>query len=253
MRVVCVVPSWTETLIEAGVNVIGRTPFCIHPRDKVESIPVVGGPKDVQWDKVAELKPDLLVLDKEENSRVIAERSPVPCLVTHVTSVLDVERYLRHLYEAVSQPGLLAMADRWREVCERLDKESSGPTWLELPGVLEWVHPPGAEVDRLLYLIWKNPWMAASRDTFIGSMLGLLGFGSRMIRLSAKYPTVRLEDFNPARTLLLFSSEPYPFERKKTAIRELPFPSAIVDGERFGWFGVRALRFLEEHALRLGR
>lgn len=35
MRVVCMVPSWTETLIECGVKVVGRTRYCVHPGDRV--------------------------------------------------------------------------------------------------------------------------------------------------------------------------------------------------------------------------
>ena len=47
MRVVSLVPSLTETLIDCGVNVVGRTRFCIHPADRVHDIPAVGGTKQV--------------------------------------------------------------------------------------------------------------------------------------------------------------------------------------------------------------
>ena len=246
MNVVCMVPSWTETLIHAGVNVVGRTRYCIHPRERVASIPVVGGTKDISWSKVAELKADLLVLDKEENPRFMAEQSPVPWIATHVTSVWDVEKNLQVIHERLLRPELVAMGKRWRDVCERLTRESRNPSWLKLPGVIEWVRQPRVDVDRFLYIIWKDPWTAVDLSTFIGSVFSLLGFGSRMSRLNEKYARIRLEDFDPIRTLLLFGSEPYPFDKRKEVIEELPHPSAIVDGECFSWFGVRTLRFLEE-------
>jgi hypothetical protein len=248
MKVVCLVPSWTETLIEAGVDVVGRTRFCIHPADRVASIPVVGGTKDTDLAKVAKLAPDLIVLDREENPRAVAEQTAVPVIATHVTAVHDVSAELDRLSERLSQPELTALAQRWRRISQRFAARQSQPDWQDLPGVLDWIRQPGPEVDRFIYLIWKDPWMAVGPETFIGSMLALLGFGSRMVSPGERYPKVRLEDLDQVRTLLLFSTEPYRFAAHQAAIAELPFASALVDGQSFGWFGLRALRFLEEHA-----
>lgn len=250
MKVVCLVPSWTETLIEAGVNVVGRTRFCVHPADRVAAIPIVGGTKDVDWTRVVQLAPDLLVLDCEENARVMAEQAPVPVIATHVRSVRDVPPELDRLGERLSQPRLSAMAQRWRRVCQRFADDPRQPSWHGLPAVIEWLQRPGRDVNQFVYLIWKDPWKAVGRDTFIGSVLALLGFGARMLPIGDGYPTIRLEDLVPARTLLLFSSEPYPFAAQKSALATLPFSSALVDGEGYSWFGLRALRFLEEHAPR---
>jgi hypothetical protein len=245
MRVICLVPSWTETLLDAGVNVVGRTRFCIYPADKAASIPVVAGTKQVDWPKILELKPDLLVLDKEENPISFADQSHVPWVATHVTSVWDVGKELQCLYARLGQTEVLAIAERWLRTCERLSGKSGNRDWLQMPGVMEWLRRPGPEVEQFLYIIWKDPWMAVGPGTFIASVFTLLGYGSRLAPLSDKYPAIRLEDYDPTRTLLLFSSEPYPFARHANFLADLPFPSAIVDGERFAWFGVRALRFLE--------
>ena len=252
MKVVCLVPSWTETLIEAGVDVVGRTRFCTHPADRVAVIPVVGGTKDTDLAKVAKLAPDLIVLDREENSRAVAEQTVVPVIATHVTSVHDVAAELNRLSERLSQPELAALAQRWRRVSRLFAAHPSQTDWHDLPGVLEWIRPPGPEVDQFIYLIWKDPWMAVGPETFIGSMLALLGFGSRMVSPGERYPKVRLEDLDQVRTLLLFSTEPYRFAAHKSAIEALPFASALIDDQCFGWFGLRALRFLEEHARQAG-
>ena len=70
MRVVSLVPSLTQTLFDLGLTtdeVVGRTPWCIHPKDKVEQVMIVGGTKTPNLNKIRNLEPDLIVMDKEEN------------------------------------------------------------------------------------------------------------------------------------------------------------------------------------------
>ena len=81
------VPSITETLIEAGVEVVGRTRFCIHPAEKIKSISIVGGTKNIDWQKVEALKADALILDKEENPQSFANNSPIPYFAYHFEDV----------------------------------------------------------------------------------------------------------------------------------------------------------------------
>ncbi len=97
MRVVSLIPSWTETLLEAGVNVVGRTRFCVYPADKVRNIPAVAGTKNWDFAAIKALKPDLLLLDKEENPKWMAEQTEIPVFSTHITSIQ-------------SMPGALAIA-----------------------------------------------------------------------------------------------------------------------------------------------
>jgi len=102
MRVVSMVPSWTETLLECGCEVVGRTRFCIHP-ERVRDIPIVGGTKSIDWDKVGALNADLLLLDREENTRSMSVESPIEVFATHVTSVDDLAPELERL--SVRPPG----------------------------------------------------------------------------------------------------------------------------------------------------
>ena len=71
---ISMVPSWTETLISCGVEVVGRTRYCIHPTPVVKDIAVVGGTKNIDWKKVREIDADLLILDQEENPRRYCRR-----------------------------------------------------------------------------------------------------------------------------------------------------------------------------------
>src|SRR6201985_2498716 len=70
-RIISVVPSQTELLFALGLGseVVGLTKFCIHPADKFKQTTKVGGTKQLNIKLIKELKPDLIVANKEENER----------------------------------------------------------------------------------------------------------------------------------------------------------------------------------------
>lgn len=243
MRVVSMVPSWTETLLAAGVDVVGCTRFCIHPRGTTSSIPKVGGTKDWDWDKIVALRPELILLDREENPRFMSEQNSIPWHATHVESIEQMPKTLRDLERLLSKPQLAEFADRWDRILEKPTPKTPS-TISTLPGIIRWGKKPSTKIETVLYLIWKNPWMTVSQNTFIGSVWKKLGL--ELPLWNTKYPEVQLEDYNPKSTLLLFSSEPYPFLRQKEELAKMDFPHAFVDGEAFSWFGVRTLEFLEQ-------
>ena len=87
--------------------------------------------------------------------------------------------------------------------------------------------------------------MTVSRETFVGSMLSYCGLSEYLPGYPDKYPKLDLEHEEKKSTLLLFSSEPYPFLQHRSGLEELGFPYAFMNGESFSWFGVRSLRFLQ--------
>ena len=55
MRIVSLVPSLTLTLFDLGLTsneIVGRTPWCIHPAEKVSEVMVVGGTKTPNLNKI---------------------------------------------------------------------------------------------------------------------------------------------------------------------------------------------------------
>ncbi len=245
MRVVSLIPSWTETLLEAGVNVVGRTRFCVYPADKVRNIPAVAGTKNWDFAAIKALKPDLLLLDKEENPKWMAEQTEIPVFSTHITSIQSMPGALAQMALRFHNAGLVKLATRWDSIqaWRGLSRWEYGEP---IPGFIEWGREPERPIRNVVYVIWRNPWMTVSRSTFIGSMLSTVGFGPFLRDFPEKYPRFNIADYEASETLLLFSSEPYPFLRKKDVLNPLFAPYAFVDGERFSWFGMRSLRFLEE-------
>lgn len=263
MRVVSMVPSWTETLIEAGVDVVGRTRFCIHPSDKVKSIPVVGGTKDINWEKLKSIEFDLLLLDKEENPKEMAIEAQCAFVATHIKCCDDVINELRSLSVILKNQNLDSFAERWKKVIQQLrsirstDRANNlvqlhelGDSQIKKFGIQSWIRMPERSYDQVVYLIWKNPYMTITQETFVGSMLDLVGLSTSISFKEAgkHYPEVNLSEFDKNKTLFLFSSEPYPFHKKSNELQELGVASAIVDGECYSWFGLRALKFLENQS-----
>ncbi len=236
MRVISFVPSITETLLVADVNVVGRTRFCIHPMS-AKKIPVIGGTKDGQWEKIRVLKPDLVIFDREENTKQMAESCDFPFYAMHVTSVESLGRELAKLAEILANPKLHAFSQR---AFTLLGSSFSAPALFEPLTAI----PSG--IETVLYVIWKDPWMVVSADTFIGDICRLLKMA--LPNFAEKYPKISLADYNPEKTLLLFSSEPFPFRKYLEEIKSLGFPAAMVDGENFSWFGIRSIQFLESSA-----
>ena len=210
MRVISLVPSLTETLVECGVEVVGRTRFCIHPEEVVRRIPVVGGTKSVNWDRCHQLKPDLVVMDREENTLPMAESCPFPWHATHITSMGTVGDELQTLAGKLQNPKLEKQAADWQSLAAMPNLDFTG--WDHLPGFMQAIGSI-QDVTRIQYMIWQDPWMTISRSTFIGSVLIKTGLGQLLPDYSKPYPDLTGSELPEAGTCYLFSSEPFPFAR----------------------------------------
>lgn len=243
MRIISLIPSISETLIDCHANLVGRSRFCIHPHPAVEKIPAVAGTKQADWSSMASLRPDLVILDKEENTLEMARSCPYPYIALHITGVEEVAPELERLADRIDSRELRQVAARWRQV----GSASRGSDAIDsLPGMIEWWRRPTTQT-RVEYLIWRKPWMAIGEGTFIHSMLGRMGMAGRLISHTEKYPQVDLQLLDPKETLLLFSSEPFPFQRYRDELLELGYSCGLIDGESYSWYGTRSLRFLQQH------
>lgn len=242
-RVVSLCPSLTETLFALGLRheIVGRTEYCIHPADLVERVPTVGGTKSVSIDRVLELRPDLVIAEKEENRREDVERlaAHAPVFVVDVMSFDDALRAIRDLGEPVARDDEARMLAS--QIEERFDAL------------------PRAQSRRVAYLIWRRPYRAVGRDTYIDSLLGRCGLVNVCAEMAGRYPTIALDELRQmSPELVLLSSEPFPFVAEHVAELATKLPEStirLVDGEMFGWYGSRMLpaadylrRFLDELA-----
>lgn len=239
MRIVSLCPSSTELVFALGggpsspaIRLVGVTKFCIHPKEQVDRIEKVGGTKNPDVERIVGLRPDLVLLNEEENRIEDAkqlEEEGVRCLTTFPKTVLETAESIRVTGEAL---GAVEPAEALARSIEERRAE---------------LRRVGHGRRRFAYLIWRKPYMTVNADTYVHDLLACAGgenvFGNESIR----YPEVSTEAL--ARTdpdVVLLSSEPFPFADKhadelhaETGLPRERF--RLVDGEYLSWHGPRTL------------
>ena len=249
IRIASLVPSLTELLVAMGLrhHIVARTGFCIHPAEAVKSIPKVGGTKDVNLAKLRQLAPTHVLINVDENRLDVAQalREFVPhVLVTHPRSPQDNLALIDQMREAFGEvAGVTNQAALLRADFQQAWNATTSLTWPE---------------KRVLYLIWRDPWMTVARDTYIANMLASVHWKTLPEVTggehgSARYPALTGSEpwlCNIDRVLL--SSEPYRFSAEHIAEAQRLCPQAkvqLIDGELLSWYGPRAaagLRYLHD-------
>jgi len=230
-RIISLVPSQTELLYDLGLDreVVGITKFCVHPEIWFRSKTRIGGTKTLHLDQIKALQPDLIIANKEENTREQIEALQTFTTV-YVSDILNIPDALHMIRSIGTLTGKTKVADKMAEsISTRLNllkKLNSAP-------------------KRVAYLIWKDPFMAAGKDTFIHDMLKTAGWNN-VFEDQARYPETTIEDIRQRYPeVVLLSSEPYPFGEKHLKELQAALPETqllLVDGEMFSWYGSRMLK-----------
>lgn len=249
-RIACLVPSITELVVALGLgpNLVARTQFCIHPAEALKDLPAVGGTKKVHLEKLRALAPTHAILNVEENTRDMAAalREFVPhIIVTYPKRPEDNPA----LYRLIG--GVFGREAEAEALAAKFDTAYRRLTALR----------PALPARRVLYFIWKEPWMGISRGTYIANMLALANWEVLGHRDGVDYPELTLTPALLAEAdLALFSTEPYPFTEADldafAAAQDCPGAKLrIIDGEYASWYGPRAidgLDYLAEFAQAVG-
>lgn len=226
-RIISLVPSQTELLYDLGLGdkVVGITKFCIHPKERFNTKTRVGGTKTVNFDKVSDLKPDLIIANKEENtqSEIEALQKLYPVYTSDINHLEDSFNMIAAIGELTNTSAKATLIINQ----VKTDFKNLNP-----------IQPPKS----VLYFIWQQPYMSIGSDTFINDMLSRCGFQNALTD-KTRYPELTVNQIitiNP--DLIFLSSEPFPFKEKHVEAFQKIFPKAkvvLVDGEMFSWYGSR--------------
>ncbi len=260
-RVVSLVPSVTESLFDLniGSRVIGVTDFCTRPAEAVRRLPRLGGTKNPNVEAIIALRPDLVIMNREENRKVDAEAlqaAGVPIWVTHPNTVREALDLLWTIMDLFEEPSMVPRV-RLIEV------------------TYEWTRGVTSEQTprRVFAPIWRDPWMTFNRDTYIHDLLTTcgalnvfadrerrypldadLGKGeplsetdTRLDNLDVRYPRITLDEVVAAQPeIVLLPDEPYAFAQADAdEMARLDIPAAkngeihLVDGSLLTWHGTR--------------
>lgn len=228
-RIISLVPSITELVWDLGMEkeLVGRTKFCIHPKGAVEDIAVVGGTKNLHFDRIASLNPDLIIVNKEENDKEQVEK----LIENHPVFVSDVPTF-GHSLDLITRLGELFNK---KEIAMGLVQKLYG-TMRNLKV---------ETTQKAAYLIWQKPYMTIGNDTYIHDMLRRLGY-ENIFKHKTRYPETTIDEIKALQPgVILLSSEPFPFKSKHIAEFQKHFPNTtikVVNGELFSWYGTRLLK-----------
>ena len=228
-RIISLVPSQTELLFDLGLGdrVVGITKFCIHPEEWFRSKIRIGGTKTLNIAKIAALKPDLIIGNKEENeqTQILDLANIAPVWMSDIYNVVDALQMITHI-GAITQTEIPA-----QQIANRIQQ-----------GFQEQIHL--FQGQKVAYFIWRDPWMVAASGTFIDDVLQRLGANNAFSDLE-RYPMLNAEQIAAAPIdIILLSSEPYPFQEKHIQELQVLQPKAkiiLVDGEMFSWYGSRLM------------
>lgn len=229
-KIISIVPSQSELLWDLGLKeeLIGITKFCIHPGEMYKSVERVGGTKDLDLEKIRNLKPDIIIGNKEEN-----EISQIKMLQK------DFNVWMSDVYDF---DDAFEMINGMGEIFGRVEEASD--LLARIKGLVKNIKNIFAK-QRVAYFIWNKPYMCAANNTFINYVLNYIGFENALSHLK-RYPELPVEvlkKVNPE--LCLLSSEPFPFKEQHVMELQKKLPGSkimIVDGEMFSWYGSRLLR-----------
>ncbi len=237
VRIVSLVPSLTELLFDLGLgdSVVGRTTYCVHPRDRVKAVTRVGGTKTIHVERIDAMAPTHIVVNIDETPRHIAatlSSRGYSLIVTHPLTLndnLSLFNLLGGIFACEAAAGRLAE----QFVAAR---DALAASVRQLPS------------RRVLYLIWKEPWMTVGRETYVSSVLAAIGWRTWPEVAEPRYPSVNLgPEVLRAVDLVLFASEPFPFHTRHIDAFRKTFPehatkAMAVDGQMVSWYGSRAIQ-----------
>lgn len=233
IKIISLVPSLTELLVDLGLeeNIVGITKFCTHPTHLIKDKIIVGGTKNINLEKIKALKPDFIICNKEENTKEIVE-SCRKITTTHVSDIFTIEDVIA----LISYYGtLFSCKEKATLIINELNvKLKDFKQYIEDKPVL-----------KVVYFIWKNPWMIAANNTFIHHLLEINKL-ENSFKNKSRYPEISLGDLKREKIDVIFlSSEPFPFkEKNKADFKDYSKNTDIilVDGEYFSWYGSRLLK-----------
>ena len=216
-RVVSLVPSLTESVaVTAPGLLVGATDWCTHPLDL--EVARIGGTKNPRVADVAELRPDVVLANEEENRAPDLDELRALGVAVWVTAPETV-------------PAALVSLERMLRLACGLPR----PDWLD-DAAEAWSTSYDGVRRSAVVPIWRRPWMFLGRDTFAGDVLRLVGVDNALAGHAERYPRIELDALPPYDVVVL-PDEPYAFSPSDGPEAFPGEQVRCVSGRHLTWYG----------------
>lgn len=209
-RVVSLLPSLTESVCAIGAcdRLVGTDRFSNWPAS-VAALPKLGGLDDLPVERIAALKPDVVLVSS--SARIIGrlEALGFKVVVLETRNRADTRNTLMLLARLFERPGA------GDAVWARIERDIAAAAARV---------PPGVRGQRVYFEIDSTPY-AAGPESFVGEMLGRLGMGNILAPESGTFPKVNPE--------FVVRAQPDVVMASAQNLQEMPL--------RPGWTSLRAL------------
>ena len=257
-------PSDTLTVADIGCGsaLVGRTDYCELPAALVANVVAVGGTKNPRLEAIFDLSPDLVLANKEENTK-----SDLEALIKRGIRVYIC--FPKRVAEGIAHLARLARVFHVERDANVRELVKGGYEMIRAAEALRSERAP----LRTFCPIWMDPLMTIHGDTYISDALDLAGaqnvFADRERRYplaadlgkatplpvesvagrDTRYPRVPLDEVaSRAPEIVLLPNEPHPFSEEDARVflaQDTPAARAkkvvFIEGKDLSWYGSRAI------------
>ncbi len=218
MRIVSLVPSLTEAVaVTRPELLVGATDYCTHPAGL--DVARVGGSKYPDVARVLALRPDVVLMNVEENRERDLFSIREAGIRVYVTYPRTVDAALQELGELMTFLG------------------AGTPDWLH-DARNAWNDSTYVEKWRAVIPVWRRPWVVLGSDTFAGDVLRRLGIANVYDTSPDRYPRPTLDEIRATRPeVVVLPDEPYEFT-SDDGPEAFPWARyALISGRHLTWYG----------------
>jgi len=217
LRIISAAPNITEIIyaIDAQNMLVGRTAFCNYP-ESVKNIPVIGDMLNLNFEKIIELKPDLIFMTVEGNTKETFDKLKTLGVEVYVVNPRDINGILNSI----------------KNIAEVLDKKDTARALIDLlQKRIDKIHKHNLKFETAMFVISFVPLMIAGENTFINDILKHANLKNISPSTISSYPIISREEVLKKNPDWIFIPSSYSMEEILEYYPEWKNLSAIKKGK----------------------